>query len=83
MEVQKICLVEELLGEMKRRNVVIVDAPSPAAYSGFDVRAKRGGHIPGTLNIDWVRNIANDDLKTFKPAAELRKIYEAAGVTPD
>ena len=83
MEVQKICLVEELLGEMKRPNVVIVDAPSPAAYSGFAVRAKRGGHIPGTLNIDWVRNITNDDLKTFKPAAELRKIYEAAGVTPD
>jgi thiosulfate/3-mercaptopyruvate sulfurtransferase len=83
MEVQKICLVEELLGEMKRPNVVIVDAPSPAAYSGFDVRAKRSGHIPSTLNIDWVRNIANADLKTFKPAAELRKMYEAAGVTPD
>jgi thiosulfate/3-mercaptopyruvate sulfurtransferase len=82
MEVQKICLVEELLGEMKRPNVVIVDARSPAEYSGFDVRAKRGGHIPGTLNIDWVRNITNDDLKTFKPAAELRKIYKAAGVTP-
>ena len=83
IEQQKICLVEELLGEMKRPNVVIVDARSPAEYSGFDVRAKRGGHIPGTLNIDWVRNVTNDDLKTFKPAAELRKIYEAAGVTPD
>ena len=82
MEAQKICLVEELLGEMKRPNVVVVDARSPAEYSGFDVRAKRGGHIPGTLNIDWVRNVTNDDLKTFKPAAELRKMYEAAGVTP-
>jgi thiosulfate/3-mercaptopyruvate sulfurtransferase len=83
MEAQKICLVEELLGEMKRSNVVIVDARSPAEYSGFDVRAKRGGHIPGTVNIDWVRNVTNNDLKTFKPAAELRKMYEAAGVTPD
>ncbi len=80
---QKICLVEELLGEMKRPNVVIVDARSPAEYSGFDVHAKRGGHIPGTVNIDWVRNVTNDALKTFKPAAELRKMYEAAGVTPD
>jgi thiosulfate/3-mercaptopyruvate sulfurtransferase len=83
MEVQKICLVEELLWEMKRPIVVIVNARSPAEYSGFDVRAKCGGHIPGTLNIDWVRNITHDDLKTFKPAAELRKIYQAAGVTPD
>jgi thiosulfate/3-mercaptopyruvate sulfurtransferase len=79
----KICLVEELLAEMKRPSVVIVDARSPAEYSGFDVRAKRGGHIPGTVNIDWVRNVTNDDLKTFKSAAELRKMYDAAGVTPD
>jgi thiosulfate/3-mercaptopyruvate sulfurtransferase len=68
---------------MKRPNVVIVDARSPAEYSGFDVQAKRGGHIPGALNIDWVRNVTNDALKTFKPAPELRKMYEAAGVTPD
>jgi thiosulfate/3-mercaptopyruvate sulfurtransferase len=83
MDAQKICLIEDLLGDMKRSNVVIVDARSPAEYSGFDVRAKRGGHIPGTVNIDWVRNLTNDNLKTFKPAAELRKMYEAAGVTPD
>jgi thiosulfate/3-mercaptopyruvate sulfurtransferase len=83
MDPNKICLVEELLAEMKRPNVVIVDARSPAEYSGFDVRAKRGGHIPGTVNIDWVRNVTNDDLKTFKSAAELRKMYEAAGVTSD
>jgi thiosulfate/3-mercaptopyruvate sulfurtransferase len=80
---QKICLVEELLVEMKGSNVVIVDARSPAEYSGFDVRGKRGGRIPGTINIDWVRNVTTDDLHTFKPAAELRKMYEAAGITPD
>jgi thiosulfate/3-mercaptopyruvate sulfurtransferase len=79
----KVCLVEELLADMKRPNVVIVDARSAAEYSGFDVQAKRGGHIPGTLNIDWVRNVTNDALKTFKPAPELRKMYVAAGVTPD
>jgi thiosulfate/3-mercaptopyruvate sulfurtransferase len=79
----EICLVEELLADMKRPNVVIVDARSAAEYSGFDVQAKRGGHIPGALNIDWVRNVTNDALKTFKPAAELRKMYESAGVTPD
>lgn len=82
-EAQKICLVDELLADMKRPNVVTIDARSPAEYSGFDVRAKRGGHIPGTVNIDWVRNVTTDEIKTFKPAPELRKIYEAAGVTPN
>jgi thiosulfate/3-mercaptopyruvate sulfurtransferase len=79
----KICLVEELLADLKRPDVIVIDARSPAEYSGFDVRAKRGGHIPGTVNIDWTRNVTNDDLKTFKPAAELRKMYVAAGATPD
>jgi len=79
----KICLVEELLTDMKRSNVVIVDARTSAEYTGFDVRAKRGGHIPGAVNIDWTRNVTNDDVKTFKPAAELLKMYEAAGVTRD
>jgi thiosulfate/3-mercaptopyruvate sulfurtransferase len=82
-EAQKICIVDELLADMKRPNVVTIDARSPAEYSGFDVRAKRGGHIPGTVNIDWVRNLTTDEIKTFRPAPELRKIYEAAGVTPD
>ena len=82
-DIQKICLVDDLLAAMKRPNIVIIDARSPAEYSGFDVRAKRGGHIPGTINIDWVRNVTKDDFKTFKPAPELRKMYETAGVTPD
>jgi thiosulfate/3-mercaptopyruvate sulfurtransferase len=79
----KICLVPELLAEMNNSNVVIVDARSPAEHSGFDVRAKRGGRIPGAINIDWTRNVTNDALKTFKPAAELLKMYEAAGVTKE
>jgi thiosulfate/3-mercaptopyruvate sulfurtransferase len=79
----KICLVDELLADMKQPNVVIVDARSPAEYTGFDVRAKRGGHIPGAVNIDWTRSVTNDEVKTFKPAAELLKMYEAAGVTSD
>jgi thiosulfate/3-mercaptopyruvate sulfurtransferase len=79
----KICLVDELVVAMHNPNVVIVDARSPAEYSGFDVRAKRGGHIPRALNIDWTRNVTNDEVKTFRPAAELLKMYEAAGVTKD
>ena len=83
VESDKVCLADELLADMKRPNVVIVDARSPAEYSGSDVRTRRGGHIPGALNIDWVRNVTDDELKTFKPAADLRRMYEAAGVTPD
>jgi len=83
IDAQKICLMKDLLGGLKGPNLVIIDTRSPAEYSGFDVRAMRGGHIPGAINIDWVRNITKDEFKTFKPASEMRKMYEAAGVTPD
>jgi thiosulfate/3-mercaptopyruvate sulfurtransferase len=83
VDATKLSLVDDLLTDMKRPNVVIVDARSPGEYSGFDVRARRGEHIPGAVNIEWVRNVTNDALKTFRPAAELRKLYEAAGVTRD
>ncbi len=78
-----ICAVDYVKANLKRPDVVIVDARSQAEYAGMDVRAKRGGHIPGAVNIDWQRNVTADDVKTFKPAAELLKMYQAAGVTRD
>ena len=61
--------------------VALVDARTPAEYTGKDVRAKRGGHIPGAVNIEWRRNLRPD--WTFKPVEELRALYLARGVTPD
>lgn len=78
-----ICAADYVKANLKRSDVVIVDARSQAEYNGTDVRAKRGGHVPGAINIDWQRNVTADDLKTFKPAEELLKMYEAAGVTKD
>jgi thiosulfate/3-mercaptopyruvate sulfurtransferase len=60
---------------------VILDARSDGEYCGTTVRAKRGGAVPGAVHIEWTRNLAPDG--AFKPAAELRAMYEQAGVTPD
>jgi thiosulfate/3-mercaptopyruvate sulfurtransferase len=59
---------------------VILDARSDGEYCGTTVRAKRGGAVPGAVHIEWTRNLAPDG--AFKPAAELRAMYEQAGVTP-
>ena len=64
-----------------RPGTVIVDTRSDGEYCGTNVRAKRGGAIPGAKHVEWTRNLRPDG--TFKPADELRAIYEAAGVTPD
>jgi thiosulfate/3-mercaptopyruvate sulfurtransferase len=69
----------------------LVDVRSPEEYSGERLHmpnypnegALRGGHIPGARNVPWARAINADD-GTFKPAADLRKIYtEEQGLKPD
>jgi thiosulfate/3-mercaptopyruvate sulfurtransferase len=61
--------------------VAVLDARSPDEYRGKDVRAKRGGHIPGAVNVEWQENLRADG--TFKPVDELRAMYAAKAVTPD
>jgi thiosulfate/3-mercaptopyruvate sulfurtransferase len=41
----------------------------------------RGGAIPGAVHLEWTRNLGPDG--AFRPAAELRAIYEKAGITAD
>ena len=61
--------------------LALVDTRSAAEYAGKDVRARRGGHIPGAINLEWRQNLRPDG--TFKPAEELRALYVAQGITPD
>lgn len=61
--------------------VFLLDVRSPKEYTGLDVRAARGGHIPGAVNVEWTL-AANPD-GTFKKAADLRALYERAGATRD
>jgi thiosulfate/3-mercaptopyruvate sulfurtransferase len=61
----------------------LIDVRSPQEYSGERLHmpdypnegALRGGHIPGAANVPWARAVNTDD-GTFKPAEELRAIYE-------
>ncbi|MCL4458907.1 MAG: sulfurtransferase [Chloroflexi bacterium] len=79
----KVFTKQQVLDSLKKPTTIIVDTRSAKEYSGEDVRAKRGGHIPGAVNIDWTNNLTGGDIPTLKPAAALKKLYEGAGVTKD
>ncbi len=66
---------------LSNTDAVILDARSDGEYCGTTIRAKRGGAIPGAVHIEWTRNLTPEG--DYKPAAELKKMYEDAGVTPD
>ena len=72
-----------ILDHLDDDDVVILDVRSPNEFSGADMRAARGGHIPGAVNMDWTTAIDDDRYLRFRSEAELRAILEPLGVTPD
>jgi thiosulfate/3-mercaptopyruvate sulfurtransferase len=71
----------EVQAAIGQPGAVILDTRSDGEYCGTTVRARRGGAVPGAVHIVWTRNLGADG--AFKPAGELREMYESAGVTPE
>jgi len=78
---ERLATWKDLRDRLSTDDAVVLDTRTDDEYYGATVRAKRGGAIPGAIHVEWTRNL-NDDGK-FKPAAELRRVYQDAGVTPD
>ncbi|MGH8639876.1 MAG: sulfurtransferase [Burkholderiales bacterium] len=80
-ETKAIATWRDVRSAIRQAQTVILDARSDEEYCGTTVRAARGGAVPGAVHIEWTRNLS--PCGEFKPALELRKMYEEAGVTPD
>jgi thiosulfate/3-mercaptopyruvate sulfurtransferase len=80
---------DEVLGKVADGGSSFVDVRAPEEYRGEKLapdhlpqeQAQVPGHIPGATNIPWSKAV-NDD-GTFKPAADLRELYEGAGAGSD
>ena len=79
----------EVVKKLRDPKVQIIDARTPAEYRGEDIRAIRGGHIPGAVSINYLENqidpdaasklekklVANKDGMNLKPRKELLALY--------
>jgi len=72
-----------ILGRLDDPAMVVLDARTAAEYSGADVRAARGGHIPGAVNLDWMLTLDKTRNFRLRPEAELRTMLTERGITPD
>lgn len=72
-----------ILDHLDAPDVVVLDVRSPAEYAGRDVRAARGGHIPGAVNLEWTLTIDRARDPCLMPEAALREMFAGVGVTPD
>jgi thiosulfate/3-mercaptopyruvate sulfurtransferase len=76
------CPSPELLA--RTPGTVVLDTRSPEEFRGerSSSGAAKAGRVPGAVNVEWRENVTGPML-VFKPAGELRKLYESKGVTPD
>lgn len=68
----------DVLEAIGRSDTVILDARAPDEHRGENVRAIRGGTVPGAVNVDYVHNV--DEEGRFKSPDDLRRLYESAGL---
>jgi len=62
---------------------VLVDARPPEQYAGQSGAQMRRGHIPGAISRSWQNDLTQKGFgHVWKPLAELRREYEAQGITP-
>ena len=74
---------DQLKDAYDKPGVVVWDVRNRGEYTGEAIRSnKRGGHIPGACHLEWVE-MMDDQTHTFKPAAEMRRLLEEKGITPE
>jgi len=73
--------IDTVLGSLDDSSSVVLDTRGAEEFAGRDVRANRGGHIPGSIHVEWVNNVDEDG--RFLPAADLKQLYGTAEVTDD
>ena len=80
---------QEVIAKLHDPNVQILDVRTPAEFHGEDIRAIRGGHIPGAIPINYQENwvdpdapakldgklIANKDGLNLKTREQLKALY--------
>lgn len=72
-----------ILSALNREDVTVVDCRSAAEYRGEDVRAARGGHIPGAIHSDWMDTMSVENGPALRDATVLRKQFLDRGITPE
>jgi thiosulfate/3-mercaptopyruvate sulfurtransferase len=68
----------EVLRASTEGSAILLDVRRATEFTGDEVRARRGGHIPGAQHLPWEAAIDSDG--RFKTPSELRRIYGNAGV---
>jgi thiosulfate/3-mercaptopyruvate sulfurtransferase len=75
---EEVATYEDILARLDDGQTQIVDTRRESEYLGTEIRAPRGGRVPGAIHLDWVNNL--DASGRLKSAAELDGLYAGLGL---
>jgi thiosulfate/3-mercaptopyruvate sulfurtransferase len=70
---------DQLKASLTDKLLQIVDARTESEFCGEKAMAKRGGAIPGAVNLEW-KMVVDTKTQRFKSAADMEKIFKQAGI---
>lgn len=74
---------DQLIDSLADRSLQIVDTRSAAEFCGIKpLDNQRAGAVPGAKHLEWV-DLIDDQTHRFKPADELKRLFDAAGIRLD
>lgn len=77
----KVATADQIKAAINNPRVKLVDARSQGEIDGKELRGiKRGGYIESSIPVYW-EDTLDPVAKTFRPAAEIAKLYRAKGIT--
>lgn len=79
---EMIATAADVVAAINKPGVSIVDARTVGEIEGRDLRGiKRAGFIESSIPVYW-EDLLDAQAKTFKPADQIRRIYEDRGIVP-
>lgn len=73
---------EDILTRLNNPSVVIWDTRRSSEFTGEEVRANRGGHIPGATHFDWVHLQEEvNGVKVLKSEQQINELLSERGIT--
>ena len=74
---------EQVQAAIPDPDAVIVDVRRLTEFTGEEVRAARGGRVPGSVRVFWQDVLKWDGDRTFRSPEEIRALLAEAGVSPE
>lgn len=81
--VEPVATRDEILERLGDPGLILLDARTPEEYAGTKVRAAKGGHIPGAVNLNWLDCIDRSNDARLHPDETLRRMLADRGITED